>query len=80
MVGVSERLGRLAVRATEEALMAALSGAGRTCVAAGGGFVVDALDGNWSFFFIATALMVLPSLYFLYRIKDKIQHLEHPPT
>ena len=80
MVAFISLLCHRAFSATQYALMASLSVAGRTFLAAGSGFVVDALDGNWSFFFIATALMVLPSLYFLYRIKDKIQHLEHPPT
>lgn len=80
MVAFISLLCNRAFSATQYALMASLSVAGRTFLAAGSGFVVDTLNGNWSLFFIATALMVLPSLYFLYRIKDKIRRLEHTPT
>jgi len=34
--------------------------------------LVDWLNGNCGIFFILTALMVIPSLIFLYKIKDKI--------
>ena len=48
--------------ATQYALLAALGTLGRTVVSGASGFVVDALGGNWSLFFVITALMVLPSL------------------
>jgi PAT family beta-lactamase induction signal transducer AmpG len=51
--------------ATQYALLSALGTLGRTLVSGGSGFVVDALHGNWSLFFILTALMVLPSLILL---------------
>lgn len=76
MVAFISLLCNRAFSATQYALMASLSVAGRTFVASGSGFVVDFLHGNWSLFFIVTALMVLPSLYFLHRIKHKITALE----
>ncbi|MCW8091848.1 AmpG family muropeptide MFS transporter [Alteromonas sp. ASW11-130] len=65
--------------ASQYALMASLSVMGRTLVASSSGFVVDGLDGNWSLFFIITALMVIPSLLFLRTIKHDIQRLEAKP-
>ncbi|NDV91486.1 MFS transporter [Alteromonas sp. 345S023] len=79
MVAFISLLCNRAFSATQYALMASLSVAGRTFVASSSGFVVDYLNGNWSLFFIITALMVLPSLYFLYRIRHKIKALEMPP-
>jgi PAT family beta-lactamase induction signal transducer AmpG len=78
MVAFISLLCNRAFSATQYALMASLSVAGRTFVASSSGFVVDYLNGNWSLFFIITALMVLPSLYFLYRIRHKIKALEAP--
>ena len=46
--------------------------AGRTTLAASSGALVDWLNGDWGIFFILTAIMVIPSLIFLYIIKDKI--------
>ena len=40
--------------------------------AASSGALVDRLNGDWGIFFILTAIMVIPSLIFLYIIKDKI--------
>ncbi|HET7498409.1 MAG TPA: MFS transporter [Candidatus Eisenbacteria bacterium] len=51
--------------ATQYALLAALGTLGRTVVSGASGFVVDALGGNWSLFFVITAVMVLPSLILL---------------
>jgi PAT family beta-lactamase induction signal transducer AmpG len=51
--------------ATQYALLGAVGTLGRTVVSGASGFVVDALGGNWSLFFVITALMVLPSLALL---------------
>ena len=51
--------------ATQYALLSALGTLGRTFVSGGSGFMVDALKGNWSLFFVLTALMVIPSLILL---------------
>ena len=67
-----------AFSATQYALMASLSVAGRTLVASSSGFVVDSLEGNWSLFFILTAVMVIPSLCFLYSIRHHIKRVESP--
>ncbi|WDT86702.1 AmpG family muropeptide MFS transporter [Alteromonas sp. 009811495] len=77
MVAFISLLCNRAFSATQYALMASLSVAGRTLVASSSGFVVDALDGNWSLFFIATALMVIPSLCFLYSIRENIKKVEY---
>lgn len=65
-----------AFSATQYALMASLGVLGRTFMASGSGFLVDWMDGNWSVFFILTAVMVIPSLVFLWTIKDHIGRLE----
>jgi len=58
--------------ATQYALLASIGTAGRTTLASSSGALVDWLNGDWGIFFILTALMVIPSLLFLYKIKDKI--------
>ena len=58
--------------ATQYALLASIGTAGRTTLAASSGALVDWLNGDWGIFFILTAIMVIPSLIFLYMIKDKI--------
>jgi PAT family beta-lactamase induction signal transducer AmpG len=58
--------------ATQYALLASIGTAGRTTLAASSGALVDWLNGDWGIFFILTALMVIPSLIFLYMIKDKL--------
>ena len=58
--------------ATQYALLASIGTAGRTTLAASSGALVDWLNGDWGIFFIITAVMVIPSLIFLYMIKDKI--------
>lgn len=61
--------------ATQYALMASLSTLGRTTVASFSGQAVDALDGNWSVFFVITALMVIPSLLLLWRLSPRLREL-----
>ena len=58
--------------ATQYALLASIGTAGRTTLAASSGALVDWLNGDWGIFFILTAIMVIPSLVFLYMIKDKL--------
>ena len=59
--------------ATQYALLASIGTAGRTTLAASSGALVDWLNGDWGIFFIITAVMVIPSLIFLYLIKDKLK-------
>jgi MFS transporter, PAT family, beta-lactamase induction signal transducer AmpG len=59
--------------ATQYALLASIGTAGRTTLAASSGALVDWLNGDWGIFFIITAIMVIPSLIFLYMIKDKLK-------
>lgn len=50
----------------------------RTLLSSYSGVVIDDwLGGNWSLFFILTALMVLPSLIFLYQIRHRLYALEN---
>ena len=58
--------------ATQYALLASIGTAGRTTLAASSGAMVDWLNGDWGIFFVITALMVIPSLIFLYMIKNNI--------
>jgi PAT family beta-lactamase induction signal transducer AmpG len=66
--------------ATQYALLGALGTLGRTVVSGASGYVVDALGGNWSLFFVITALMVLPSLALLIDVgrllRRRIRHWE----
>lgn len=78
MVAFISLLCNRAFSATQYALMASLSVAGRTLVASSSGLVVDSLNGNWSLFFILTAVMVMPSLCFLYSIREHIKRVEAP--
>ncbi len=59
--------------ATQYALLSSIGTAGRTTLAASSGALVDWLNGDWGIFFVITALMVIPSLIFLYIIKDKLK-------
>ena len=59
--------------ATQYALLSSIGTAGRTSLAASSGALVDWLNGDWGIFFIITALMVVPSLIFLFIIKDKLK-------
>ena len=59
--------------ATQYALLSSIGTAGRTTLAASSGALVDWLNGDWGVFFIITAIMVIPSLIFLFLIKDKLK-------
>ena len=59
--------------ATQYALLASIGTAGRTTLAASSGAMVDWLNGDWGIFFVITAIMVIPSLVFLYFIKNEIK-------
>ncbi|MBU2886915.1 MFS transporter [Gilvimarinus agarilyticus] len=54
------------------ALLASLGNLGRTSMSSGSGYLVDALGGNWAFFFVLTALMVIPGLVLLVFIGRKM--------
>ena len=58
--------------ATQYALLSSIGTAGRTTLAASSGALVDWLNGDWGIFFIITAIMVIPSLIFLYVIRHKL--------
>ena len=51
--------------ATQYALMASIGNLGRTTLSSSSGAAVDALGGDWSLFFILTAVAVVPSLLLL---------------
>ncbi len=61
--------------ASQYALMASLGTFGRVMLGSYSGIMVDWLDGNWALFFVLTALMVLPSLIFLYLIRKPLTAL-----
>lgn len=65
-----------AFSASQYALMASLGVLGRTFMASSSGFLVDWMDGNWSAFFVLTAVMVVPSLVFLWTLRGHIGRLE----
>jgi PAT family beta-lactamase induction signal transducer AmpG len=66
-----------AFSATHYALLASIGSFGRTVVSSYSGVIIDDwLHGNWAIFFVITALMVIPSLVFLYMIKDKLYEIE----
>ena len=66
-----------AFSASQYALMASVSVFGRTVLASSSGVLVDWMDGNWPLFFVITALMVIPSLLFLWSIKEQVDHIEN---
>lgn len=51
--------------ATQYAALASLGNLSRTTLAAGSGFLVDGLGGDWPLFFVITTLMAAPSLLIL---------------
>ena len=68
--------------ATHYALMASLATFGKNVFSAFSGFVVDKLEflnspenlhNDWAVFFVITAIMVIPSLIFLWMVKDKLK-------
>lgn len=61
--------------ASQYALMASLGTFGRVMLGSYSGIMVDWLGGNWSLFFLLTALMVIPSLLFLYSIRKPLTKL-----
>ncbi len=61
--------------ASQYALMASLGTFGRVMLGSYSGIMVDWLGGNWSLFFVLTALMVIPSLLFLYSIRKPLTAL-----
>ncbi|WP_394174058.1 AmpG family muropeptide MFS transporter [Thalassotalea litorea] len=58
--------------ASQYALMASIGTFGRVTLGSYSGVIVDSLDGNWALFFVLTALMVIPSLIFLYSIRKPL--------
>ncbi len=61
--------------ATQYAAFASLGNLSRTTLSAGSGMVVDALDGNWTVFFVLTTLMVVPSLLLLLVVRKDLRPL-----
>jgi PAT family beta-lactamase induction signal transducer AmpG len=61
--------------ASQYALMVSLGTFGRVMLGSYSGIIVDWLDGNWALFFVLTALMVIPSLIFLYIIRKPLSKL-----
>ena len=61
--------------ATQYALLASLGNLGKTVVASSSGLLVDKLNGNWSLFFIITALMVIPSILLLLWMGKTYKHI-----
>lgn len=61
--------------ATQYAALASLGNLSRTTLAAGSGFLIDGLDGNWPLFFMITVLMVSPSLLILLWRRRQIEPL-----
>ena len=59
--------------ATQYALLASIGNLGRTSLSAYSGTTVDLLGGNWSLFFILTALAVIPSLLLLLWLGPKLK-------
>ena len=66
--------------ATQYAAFASLGNLSRTTLSAASGFVVDALGGNWSLFFVLTTLMVIPSLLLLLAVRKDLQPLMEGQT
>ncbi|WP_111641223.1 AmpG family muropeptide MFS transporter [Marinimicrobium alkaliphilum] len=60
--------------ASQYALMASLGNLSRTSLAAGSGYMVDVLGGNWAVFFAITAVMAIPGLLLLISIRHKLTH------
>lgn len=68
-----------AFSATQYALLASLGNFGRTTLASFSGELADYLN-NWSLFFIVTAIMVLPSLIMLYRLRGYFSEILQKKT
>lgn len=63
--------------ASQYALLASIGNAGRTMLASFSGLMVDAMDGAWDWFFVITAIMVVPSLLLLLGIGSKLSLTEN---
>jgi len=63
----------VAFSASQYALLASLGNFGRSSMASVSGALVDWLNGNWSLFFIITALMVVPGLLLLWSINRQLK-------
>lgn len=61
--------------ATQYALLASIGTLGRTLLASSSGALVDGLGGDWGLFFILTAIMVIPSLLLLWKLRHRLQKL-----
>ena len=61
--------------ATQYAAFASLGNFSRTTLAASSGFLVDALGGDWPFFFVLTTAMVAPSLLLLFALRKRLSPL-----
>jgi PAT family beta-lactamase induction signal transducer AmpG len=78
MVAFISMLCDRAFSATHYALLASLSSLGRTVLSSYSGVVIDDwFAGNWALFFALTAVMVTPSLAFLYLIRYKLYAIEN---
>lgn len=58
--------------ASQYALMASLGNLSRTSLAAGSGYMVDVLGGDWAVFFAITAVMAIPGLILLISIRHQL--------
>lgn len=67
-----------AFTATQYALLASLGNLGRTLLSSYSGFVVDWLNGDWSLFFILTAVMVTPGLLLLILLRKALHRIQAP--
>ncbi|MFC3033437.1 AmpG family muropeptide MFS transporter [Pseudoalteromonas fenneropenaei] len=77
MVAFISMLCDRAFSATHYALLASIGSFGRTVLSSYSGVVIDDwLHGNWALFFVLTALMVIPSLLFLFFIRHELHALE----
>ena len=66
--------------ATQYAALASLGNLSRTTLAASSGFMVTSLGGNWSLFFVITAVMVLPSLILLWSARKPLMRILQEPV
>jgi len=63
--------------ATQYALLASIGNLGRTTLSSSSGWIVDQLGGNWSLFFILTAIAIMPSLALLWWLSPALR-LRYP--
>jgi len=77
MVAFLSMLCNRSFTAAQYALLASLGNFARTLLSSSSGMLVDWLDGNWALFFVLTAVMVIPSLVFLYLIRHHMYRLEN---